>query len=63
MVDEESSTDPLFWLNQRSRTLGVYAREAEPEQLDVDDELQSWEDWFASLPPTPPVDDEEEPTT
>jgi hypothetical protein len=32
----------------------------EPEQLAIDDELETWEEWFASLPPTPPTEDEEE---
>jgi hypothetical protein len=31
----------------------------EPEQLDIDDELETWEEWFSSLPPMPPTDDEE----
>jgi hypothetical protein len=33
--------------------------EREPEQLDIGDELESWEDWFASLPPVPPLRDDE----
>jgi hypothetical protein len=35
--------------------------EREPEQLDIGDELETWEEWFASLPPVPAIDDEEEP--
>jgi hypothetical protein len=31
----------------------------EREQLDIDDELESWEEWFASLPPVPPGDEED----
>ncbi|HEY8776555.1 MAG TPA: hypothetical protein VIM33_08780 [Gaiellaceae bacterium] len=34
--------------------------EHEPEQLDIADELETWEEWFATLPPLPPADDEDE---
>jgi hypothetical protein len=33
----------------------------EPTQLDIDEELETWEEWFASLPPTQPANDEDEP--